>query len=533
VGADRGPGRGWRARRLRLRRADHDASRSLRGWPLSAPGKLILALDQGTTSSRAILFGHDGRAAGVAQQEFPQLYPKPGHVEHDPEAIWSSQLQVARQCLQQADASAADVAAIGITNQRETTVLWDRDSGKPVANAIVWQSRVSAPICDALKAAGHEELVRSKTGLVIDAYFSGTKIAHLLETVPGLRARAEAGDVLFGTIDTFLIWRLSGGRHHVTDVSNASRTLLFDIHSLDWDDGLLALLGVPRRMLPEVRASSEVYGETDAALFGRAIPIAGAAGDQQAALFGQACFEPGSAKNTYGTGCFMLLNTGTTPMPSTNGLLTTVGWKLGGEVTYCLEGSVFIAGAVVQWLRDGLRAITASAEVEKLAAQVADAGGVYLVPAFVGLGAPYWDAYARGAIVGLTRDTTIAHVARAAVDSMAYQTRDVLDAMQKDAGIALAQLKVDGGAAVNAALMQFQADVLGVPVRRPVVSETTALGAAYLAGLAVGYWQDRDDVSRNWALDREFKPTMPVAERERLYARWKKAVTRATDWEER
>jgi len=493
----------------------------------------VLALDQGTTSSRAILFGHDGRAVASAQQEFPQLYPKPGHVEHDPEAIWSSQLAVAQECLKKAGVAAADVAAIGITNQRETTVLWDRHTGKPVANAIVWQSRVSAPICDALRAAGHEDLVRKKTGLVIDAYFSGTKIAHLLETIPGLKARAERGDVLFGTIDTFLIWRLTGGKRHVTDVSNASRTLLFDIHTLDWDAGLLALLGVPRKMLPEVRASSEVYGETDAALFGARIKVAGAAGDQQAALFGQACFEPGAAKNTYGTGCFMLLNTGKTPMPSKNGLLTTVGWKLGKDVTYCLEGSVFIAGAVVQWLRDGLKAITASAEVEKLAAQVKDSGGVLLVPAFVGLGAPYWDAYARGTIVGLTRDSTVSHVARAALDSMAYQTRDVLDAMQKDAGIALAQLKVDGGAAVNNGLMQFQADVLGVPVRRPVVAETTALGAAYLAGLAVGYWKDTGDVTRNWALDREFKPGMPVAERERLYGRWKKVVTRALDWEER
>ena len=500
---------------------------------MTSRSPLVLALDQGTTSSRAILFGHDGRAVASAQQEFPQLYPKPGHVEHDPEAIWSSQLAVAKECLKKAGVAATDVAAIGITNQRETTVLWDRHTGKPVANAIVWQSRVSAPICDALKAAGHEELVRKKTGLVIDAYFSGTKIAHLLETVPGLRARAEAGDVLFGTIDTFLIWRLTGGKRHVTDVSNASRTLIFDIHALDWDDGLLALLRIPREMLPEVRASSEVYGETDAPLFGTKVKIAGAAGDQQAALFGQACFDPGSAKNTYGTGCFMLLNTGKTPMPSKNGLLTTVGWKLGKDVTYCLEGSVFIAGAVVQWLRDGLKAITASAEVEKLAAQVKDSGGVYLVPAFVGLGAPYWDAYARGTILGLTRDTTMAHVARAALDSMAYQTREVLDAMQKDAGIALGQLKVDGGAAGNNALMQFQADVLGVPVRRPVVAETTALGAAYLAGLAVGYWKDQDDVGRNWALDREFRPGMPVAERERRYGRWKKAVTRSLDWEER
>jgi len=480
--------------------------------------KYVLALDQGTTSSRAILFGRDGRLVASAQQEFPQIFPQPGHVEHDPEAIWSTQIAVAKDCLARAGASAADVAAIGITNQRETTVLWDRATGKPVANAIVWQSRVSASICDALRAQGHADLFRRKTGLVIDAYFSGTKVKHLLDTVPGLRARAEAGDVLFGTIDTFLIWRLTGGRQHVTDVSNASRTLMFDIHTLDWDDELLRILGVPRQMLPQVRASSEVYGETDASLLGTAIPIAGDAGDQQA--------------NTYGTGCFMLLNTGAKPMASQNGLLTTVGWKLGGAVTYCLEGSVFIAGAVVQWLRDGLRAISASAEVEKLAGQVKDSGGVFLVPGFVGLGAPHWDAYARGTIVGLTRDTTMGHIARAALDSMAFQTRDVLDAMQRDAGVALAQLKVDGGAAVNNGLMQFQADLLGVPVRRPVVAETTALGAAYLAGLAVGYWADQQDVARNWALDREFTPAMAEADRERLYARWKKAVTRSLAWEE-
>jgi len=494
--------------------------------------RFVLALDQGTTSSRAIVFGRDGRSVASAQQEFPQLFPGPGQVEHDPEAIWSSQIAVAREALAKAGLQAADVAGIGITNQRETTILWDRHTGEPVANAIVWQSRVSAGICDALKAAGHADLFRSKTGLVVDAYFSATKIKHLLDTVGGLRARAEAGDVLFGTVDTFLIWRLTGGRNHVTDVSNASRTLIFDIHTLDWDDELLKILGIPRRMLPEVRGSSEVYGETDPALFGAAVPISGVAGDQQAATFGQACFEAGSAKNTYGTGCFMLLNTGRTPVPSKNGLLTTVGWKLNGEVTYCLEGSVFIAGAVVQWLRDGLRAIQSSAEVESLAATVPDTGGVYLVPAFVGLGAPRWDAYARGTIVGLTRDTRMAHIARAAVDSMAYQTRDVLDAMQKDAGLTLRQLKVDGGAAVNNRLLQFQADVLGVPVRRPVVAETTALGAAYLAGLAVGYWKDTADVTTHWALDREFTPAMGEADRDRLYRRWQKAVTRSLDWED-
>jgi len=493
--------------------------------------RYVLALDQGTTSSRAIVFGREGRVVASAQQELPQIFPAPGEVEHDPEAIWSSQLAVAREALQKAGTSAAELAAIGLTNQRETTILWERGTGRPVSNAIVWQSRVSAPLCDVLKREGYEDVFRSRTGLVLDAYFSGTKVKYLLDTMPGLRARAERGDVLFGTVDTFLIWRLTGGKRHVTDASNASRTLMFDIHTLDWDDELLRILGVPRRMLPEVRPSSEVYGHTDPELLGAAVPIAGAAGDQQAALFGQACFEPGSAKNTYGTGCFVLLNTGKTPVPSQNGLITTIGWQLGGEVTYCLEGSVFIAGAVVQWLRDGLRAIDTSAQVEKLASSVADAGGVYLVPAFVGLGAPYWDPYARGVIVGLTRGTGIGHVARAAVDSMAYQTRDVLDAMQRDAGLRLAQLKVDGGAAVNDALLQFQADLLGVAVRRPVVAETTALGAAYLAGLAVGYWQDTADVTRNWALDREFKPTMPVGRREALYLGWQKAVQRALDWD--
>jgi glycerol kinase len=495
--------------------------------------RFVLALDQGTTSSRAIVFGRDGRSVAVSQRELPQIYPAPGHVEHDPEAIWASQVEVAREALAKAALRADEVAAIGVTNQRETTVLWERATGRPVANAIVWQSRVSAGICDALRAAGHEDLIRRKTGLVLDAYFSGTKIKHLLDTIPGLRARAEAGEILFGTVDSFLIWRLTGGRRHVTDVSNASRTLLLDLHTLDWDDELLAILGVPRRMLPEVRSSSEVYGETEEALFGAPIPIAGDAGDQQAATFGQACFEKGSAKNTYGTGCFMLLNTGATPVPSQNGLLTTVGWRLGGKTTYCLEGSVFIAGAVVQWLRDGLKAIRSSAEVEPLAASVPDAGGVVFVPAFVGLGAPYWDPDARGILVGMTRSTTIAHVARAAVESMAYQTRDVLDAMQRDSGVALSNLRVDGGAAVNDALLQFQADVLGVPVRRPVVSETTALGAAYLAGLAVGYWTDADDVRRNWVLDREFTPAMVSDRREALYGRWKRAVERARHWEER
>jgi len=493
--------------------------------------KFVLALDQGTTSSRAIVFDRSGKAVSSAQQEFPQIFPGPGHVEHNPEDIWSTQLATAKEAIARAGISALDLAAIGVTNQRETTVLWDKATGKPIANAIVWQSRVTAPICDRLKASGHEATFRQKTGLVVDAYFSGTKIKHLLDSFDGLRDRAARGEVLFGTIDTFLIWRLTGGKCHVTDVSNASRTLIFNIHTMEWDDELLRLLDIPRAMLPEVRSSSEIYGHTDPELFGAAIPVAGDAGDQQAALFGQACFDPGSAKNTYGTGCFMLLNTGAKPVPSKKGLLTTVAWKIGGKTTYALEGSVFVAGAAVQWLRDGLKAITASADVEKLMSEVPDTDGVYLVPAFVGLGAPYWDPRARGAIVGLTRNSSIAHVARAAVDAMAYQTRDVLEAMQAESGLPLKTLKVDGGAAANAMLLQFQADLLNVTVRRPVVAETTALGAAYLAGLAVGYWDGLDDVAHNWALDREFRPAMDAALREKLYAGWKKAVTRSLDWE--
>jgi len=493
--------------------------------------KFVLALDQGTTSSRAIVFDRSGKAVSSAQQEFPQIFPGPGHVEHNPEDIWSTQLATAKEAIARAGISALDLAAIGVTNQRETTVLWEKATGKPIANAIVWQSRVTAPICDRLKAAGHEATFRQKTGLVVDAYFSGTKIKHLLDSFDGLRGRAARGEVLFGTIDTFLIWRLTGGKVHVTDVSNASRTLIFNIHTMQWDDELLRLLDIPRAMLPEVRSSSEVYGQTDPELFGAAIPVAGDAGDQQAALFGQACFEPGSAKNTYGTGCFMLLNTGDKPVPSKKGLLTTVAWKIGGKTTYALEGSVFVAGAAVQWLRDGLKAITASADVEQLMSQVPDTDGVYLVPAFVGLGAPYWDPRARGVIVGLTRNSSVAHVARAAVDAMAYQTRDVLEAMQAESGLPLKTLKVDGGAAANAMLLQFQADLLNVSVRRPVVAETTALGAAYLAGLAVGYWNGFEDVTHNWALDREFRPAMDAALREKLYAGWKKAVTRSLDWE--
>jgi glycerol kinase len=494
--------------------------------------KYVLALDQGTTSSRAILFGHDGRPAAVAQQEFPQILPAPGIVEHDPEAIWNSQLAVARKVLKTAQAVAGDVAAIGVTNQRETTILWERDTGRPVANAIVWQSRVSAPICDRLKADGAESLVQQKTGLVIDAYFSGTKIKHLLDTLPGLRDRAARGEVLFGTVDSFLIWRLTGGRRHATDVTNASRTMLFNLHTLAWDDELLKLLDVPRAMLPEVRSSSEIYGETLPELFGTAIPISGCAGDQQAATFGQACFEIGSAKNTYGTGCFMLLNVGPKPVLSNNKLLATVGWQLHGQTTYCLEGSVFIAGAAVQWLRDGLRIINNSSDIEPLAASVPDAGGVVFVPAFVGLGAPHWDPYARGAIFGLTRGSTAGHIARAALESMAFQTADVLQAMEQDAGIKLSRLKVDGGASVNNGLMQFQADLLNVPVVRPTVAETTALGAAYLAGLAVGFWQNTADVARNWSLDRRFQPAMSQGDRATRQAQWRNAVKRSLHWDE-
>jgi glycerol kinase len=493
--------------------------------------RYILALDQGTTSSRAIVFDHDGRALAAAQQEFEQLLPQPGHVEHDPEAIWNSQLTVARAALARAAIPAEQIAALGVTNQRETTILWERDSGRPIANAIVWQSRVTAGMCDRLRAEGVEEVVRAKTGLMLDAYFSGTKVKHLLDRHPGLRARADRGEVLFGTVDSFLIWRLTGGRRHVTDVSNASRTLLFNIHTLQWDDELLRLLDVPQAMLPEVLPSSTAFGETEAGLLGAAIPITGNAGDQQAATFGQACFAPGDAKNTYGTGCFMLLNMGAKPIPSQHNLLTTIGWGLDGQITYCLEGSVFVAGAVVQWLRDGLGLIKTSAEIERLAATVPDSGGVVIVPAFTGLGAPHWDPYARGTILGLTRGTSAGHLARAALQAMAFQTRDLLEAMQRDAGLTLHVLKVDGGASVNNTLLQFQADILNATVRRPVVAETTALGAAYLAGLGVGYWSSLQEIADQWAVDREFRPALPEAERNVLYQRWQRAVQRSLAWE--
>ena len=494
--------------------------------------KYVLALDQGTTSSRAIVFDREGRILSTAQEEFPQIYPQPGWVEHDPEEIWSSQLATARQALEKAGVEASQVAAIGITNQRETTIVWDRETGEPLHNAIVWQCRRTAAMCDRLRDAGWAPPVRDKTGLVIDAYFSGTKLAWLLDEVPGLREKAQQGRALFGTVDSFLMWRLSNGRLHITDVSNAARTMLFNIHALDWDDDILAELRIPRAMLPEVRPSSQVYGRTTAELLGAEVPLGGAAGDQQAALFGQACYAPGQAKNTYGTGCFLLLNTGEEAVASERGLLTTIAWQRGegGPVTYALEGSVFVAGAAIQWLRDGLGIIAHAAESESLAGEVADTGGVYFVPAFVGLGAPYWDAYARGTIVGMTRGTDRRHLARAALEAICYQSRDLLEAMVADSGIRLQALRADGGAAANDLLMQLQADLLGVAVQRPAVTETTALGAAYLAGLAVGYWSGLDEIAAQWRVDAEFTPEMGVEQREGLYAGWRRAVERARGW---
>jgi glycerol kinase len=492
--------------------------------------KFILALDQGTTSSRAIIFDQSGAITAVAQQEFRQIFPQPGWVEHDANEIWASQSGVAADALQKAGLSATDIAAIGITNQRETTVVWERATGRPIHNAIVWQDRRTAGVCDRLKKAGKAAMIRKKTGLVIDAYFSGTKLAWILNNVPGAKARARAGELAFGTIDSWLVWNLTGGRVHVTDASNASRTMLYNLHTGDWDDELLKLLGVPRAVLPAVRASSEVYGECS--LWGGAIPIAGMAGDQQAALFGQVCTRPGMVKNTYGTGCFMLMNTGTKPIASKNNLLTTVAWRINGRTEYALEGSIFIAGAVVQWLRDGLGLIKTSGEIEALAAQAADNGGVFLVPAFAGLGAPHWDQYARGLVAGLTRGTTSAHLARAALEGIAYQVHDVLHAMQADSGIKLKELRVDGGACANNLLMQFQANLLGVPVVRPRVSETTALGAAYLAGLAVGYWKNTAEIASQWQADRRFSPEMKPAERKKLLAGWNKALARAKRWED-
>ena len=492
----------------------------------------IMALDAGTTSNRCILFDQEGRVRAAAQKEFPQIFPKPGWVEHDAREIWATQLGVAVEAMGKIGATAADITAIGITNQRETTVVWDRATGEPVYNAIVWQCRRTSAYCDELKARGYAEAIRRKTGLVVDAYFSGPKIRWILDNVPGARRRAEAGELLFGTVETWLIWLLTGGRVHVTDYSNASRTMLFNINTLDWDEELLDLMDIPRSMLPTPVPSSQVYGETDPGFFGRSIPIAGAAGDQQAALFGQACFTPGQAKNTYGTGCFLLMNTGDKPVFSSSGLVTTVAWSLGNRVSYALEGSIFVAGAAIQWLRDEMRLIDSAADSEYHAGKVADTAGCYVVPAFTGLGAPYWDQYARGAIVGLTRGVNKNHIIRATLESIAYQVSDVLEAMRADSGIALTSLKVDGGASSNNVLMQLQADILQVTVHRPVCVETTALGAAYLAGLAVGYWSSQEEIARNWAVDRTFLPAITTQERDKKLQGWKRAVTRAFDWEE-
>lgn len=492
---------------------------------------VILALDQGTTSSRAILFDRECTVRAVAQHEFRQIFPKPGWVEHDAREIWASQAGVAAEALSRAGASPSDVAAIGIANQRETTLLWDRKTGEPLYNAIVWQDRRTAGCCDRLKSDGLEPLFRNRTGLVLDAYFSGTKLAWLLDNVPGARMRAEAGDLAFGTVDTWLAWNLSGGTLHITDASNASRTLLYNIHTLDWDDELLRILNIPAALLPKVVDSSAVHGVCSGNLFS-SIPLAGMAGDQQAALFGQRCCSMGMAKNTYGTGCFMLMHTGDRPVASSWNLLTTVAWKIGGKAEYALEGSVFIAGAAVQWLRDGLGLIRDSSEIEALAATVPDNGGVFVVPAFSGLGAPHWDPYARGTIAGITRGTTSAHIARAVLESIAFQTDDLLAAMEADSGVRLAELRVDGGGSVNNLLMQFQADLLSVDVVRPKVRETTALGAAYLAGLAVGFWRDRTEIERFWHRDRVFFPQMPEDRAAKLKRSWSRALDRSRKWEE-
>lgn len=490
----------------------------------------ILALDQGTTSSRAVVFDHDGNVRGLAQKEFRQIFPEPGLVEHDAEEIWASQLGVAVEAVARAGLSAAEIAAIGITNQRETTVVWDRRTGKPIHNAIVWQDRRTAAECDRLKGLGLEATFRAKTGLVLDPYFSGTKLAWLLDYLPGARARAEAGELAFGTIDSWLVWNLTGGERHLTDASNASRTLLFNIHEGNWDQELLQLLRIPPAILPEVVPSSQVYGETAARFFATRVPIAGIAGDQQAALFGQLCDRPGMVKNTYGTGCFMLMQTGERPVLSDRNLLTTVACRLGDRTEYALEGSVFVAGAAVQWLRDGLGIIRSSEEVETLAASVPDNGGVYLVPAFAGLGAPHWDPYARGTLLGITRGSTAGHIARATLESIAFQTADLLEAMESDAAIPLTELRVDGGATANNLLMQFQADLLGVPVVRPRVRETTALGAAYLAGLAIGYWQDRKELSRLWQAEQTFTPAAEQGRMAELRYNWSRAIERSKGW---
>lgn len=490
--------------------------------------KYILALDQGTTSSRAILFDKEGKIFHSVQREFPQYFPQSGWVEHNAHEIWSSILAVMAGVLSEKNVDAGQIEGIGITNQRETTVVWDKTTGNPIYNAIVWQSRQTADICEELKESGYSNLFRDKTGLLIDAYFAGTKVKWILDNVEGAREKADRGELLFGTIDTWLIWKLSGGTKHVTDYSNASRTLMYNIYDLEWDKELLDILGVPASMLPEVKSSSEIYGYTDEAhFFGQATPIAGIAGDQQAALFGQACFETGMVKNTYGTGCFMLMNTGEKAVKSDHGLLTTIAWGIDGKVEYALEGSIFVAGSSIQWLRDGLRMFRDSAESEEYASKVASTEGVYVVPAFVGLGTPYWDSDVRGAVFGLTRGTEKEHFIRATLESLAYQTKDVLDAMEADSGITLKKLRVDGGAVANNFLMQFQSDLVNVPVERPEINETTALGAAYLAGLAVGFWKDRDEIAKHWHLNRSFEPDMEETEREALYTGWQKAVKAA------
>ncbi|MCY4021093.1 MAG: glycerol kinase GlpK [Chloroflexi bacterium] len=489
--------------------------------------EFILSLDQGTTSSRAIVFDRDGNSVRSAQQEFRQIYPRPGWVEHDANEIWASQLKVAQDVADDPES----IAAIGITNQRETTIIWDRQTGEPIHNAIVWQDRRTAAFCDELKAEGFDRTILQQTGLVTDAYFSGTKVKWLLDNVAGARDRAAAGELAFGTVDSFLVWRLTGGRAHITDVSNAARTMLYDIQTGDWSHAILDRLDIPRALLPEVRPSSQVYGETDARWFGKAIEIAGMAGDQQAATFGQAAYDAGMAKNTYGTGCFMLMNTGAHPQRSSNNLLSTIAWQVADQPTqYALEGSIFVAGAAVQWLRDEMSLIGSAAESEAIATSIDSSDGVYMVPAFVGLGAPYWDQYARGAIVGLTRGSGRAHIVRATLESIAYQTRDVVAAMSADSGLALEALRVDGGAVANNFLMQFQADILGVPVERPRVTETTALGAAYLAGLATGIWKSQDKIATQWQLERTFEPQMSADQRDALYARWQAAVERARAW---
>ena len=490
----------------------------------------VLALDQGTTSSRAILFDKNGSIVATEQQEFTQIYPKPGWVEHNAQEIWQTQLAVAKAVLVNNNIKAGDVAAIGITNQRETTVVWEKSTGEPIYNAIVWQDRRTAAVCDRLKAKGLTDYVREHTGLVLDAYFSGTKVHWILENVEDAREKAENGELLFGTIDTWLVWKLTGGKQHITDYTNASRTLLYNIKELEWDEKMLAELDIPKSILPKVKPSSDIYGETEAYHFGGKIKISGMAGDQHAALFGQACYDVGMAKNTYGTGCFMLMNTGDKMVQSKAGLLTTIAWGINGKVTYALEGSVFVAGAAIQWLRDGLKIIDDARDSEFYAMKVPSTDGVYVVPAFVGLGAPYWDMYARGSIFGLTRGTTKAHLIRATLESLAYQTRDVLSAMESDSGVKLKGLRVDGGASANNLLMQFQSDILGTTVERPEVIETTALGAAYLAGLAVGFWK-KEQILKSWKLDNQFQPEMDTAEKEQLYNGWKKAVKRSMDWE--